>query len=295
MTLFLQLTVSGLMVGAVYALIALGFVLVFKASGIFNLAQGELVMMGSFFCYFFLVQVGFNVALSLILSLVIAAMLGWMLERLALRPMIGQPLLSMVMMTIALGMLLRGVVTAAWGQIYGVFPEFIPTDPVALGSVVISQELIWCFIIAMVIVAIFTYYFRYTRSGLGMRAVAEDHQVSQSAGISVRGVFSLVWVISALVSAVGGILLGHIIGVNPTLSVLGLKALPVVLLGGLDSIQGAIIAGLIVGVLENIAAGYLEPVLATGMLKDAFPFFVLIFVLFVRPHGLFGTKRIERI
>ncbi len=294
MDFFLQLMLTGLMVGAIYSLVAVGFVLIYKASGIFNLAQGELLMIAAYMCWAFLVQAHLPLWLGLLLTLGAAALLGLVIERLALRPMIGQPLFAIVMITIALSIILKGIVTGIWRGSQYYFPEFLAAAPMHLGGVILSQQHLYCFVAAILAVVALTFYFNRTKSGLAMRAVAEDHQVAQSTGVSVKMVFAMTWAIAAIVSAIGGILLGSINGVNFNLSVLGLKALPVVLLGGLDSILGAIIAGLAVGVLENVAAGYLDPLVGGG-LQDVFPFIILLFVLLVKPYGLLGLRKIERV
>lgn len=292
MTFFTQLVLSGLMIGGIYALIALGFVLIYKASGVFNFAQGELLLVSAYFCWTCLEF--FPLWLSFLLTFLFAIGLGIFLERFFLRPMIGQTVLATVMVTIGLSAFLRGFVVTAWGGRLHRYPDFFPFEPLWLGEVSISQQHLYSFLVSLALVGIFVALFRYARIGLAMRAVAEDHQGAQGSGISVKRSFMYAWVISCVVSAVGGVLLGSINGIQPQLSFLGLKVLPVVLLGGLDSVPGAIIAGLIVGVLENIAGGYIDPIIGGGF-AEVFPFVILMFVLIVRPYGLFGLKRIERV
>jgi len=293
-TFFLQMLLAGLMTGGVYALVALGFVMVYKASGVFNLAQGELFMIGGLLCWTFIAELGIPLWLSLLIALAAAAILGILIERLTMRPLIGESPFTLIMMTLSLCLMITGIATLKWGGVtLGMF-ELIPAGSLRLGGLFLSQQLLGCFILAILGVLIFSLYFRYTKSGLGMRAVAEDHQVAQSAGIRVSSVFRLVWIIGAITATVGGILLGSINGVSIFMRLLGLKILPVVLLGGLDSIPGAVVAGLIVGALESLALGYLDPIIGEGF-SQVFPFIILIFVLLVRPHGIFGLARIERI
>jgi len=294
MDFFLQLVVSGLMVGSIYALVALGFVLIFKSTGIFNFAQGEVLMIGAYICWALLVQFGAPLWLSLLGTFGSAVCLGLIVERFALRPMIGQPLLAAMMVTLALSAILNGLVTVIWGSRQEVLPELFPSGLLQLGSVTISQQLMIAFFIVVALFIGFVIFFQRTKIGLGMKATAEDHQVSRSLGIKVSSIFAAAWVISCVVAMIGGVLLGSINGVNMSLSFLGMKAFPVVILGGLDSIPGAVIAGLIVGVLEKLASGYIDPLVGGGF-AEVFPFIILLVVLMVRPYGIFGMKRIERI
>jgi branched-chain amino acid transport system permease protein len=294
MAVFLQLLFSGIMTGGVYALVALGFVLIWKSTSVFNFAQGEILMVAAYICWALLVQVGLPLWLTFVITFLSAACLGLIVERFALRPMIGQPLLAAMMVTLALIAVLDGLVTIIWGSRQEVLPDFFPREPLKLGTIMISQQLLVAFIIAIGLFFAFVAFFQRSRIGLAMRATAEDHQVTRSMGIRVSNSFALAWVIACIVAAVGGILLGSVNGVNMNLSYLGLKAFPVVILGGLDSVPGAIVAGLVVGILEKLATGYIDPIVGGGF-AEIFPFIVLLIVLLVRPYGLFGMKRIERI
>ncbi len=294
MTTFLQLILTGVMVGSIYSLIALGFVLIYKSSGIINVAQGQMLMVGAYVAWSLMVGLHLLVPVALLLTIVIAMLLGALIERLALRPLIGQPILAIVMMTIALAAFLDGMTLLIWGANWQTFPDFIPRTPILIGELSLSPQHIFSFVLAMGLLAIFSVFFRFTRIGLAMRATAEDHQIAQSLGVSVERVFAMAWVIAAVVSALGGILLGSINGINLSLSFLGLKVLPVVLLGGLESIPGAIIAGPIIGVLENIASFYVDPFVGGGV-REVAPFVVLVLVLMIKPYGLFGLRRIERV
>ena len=282
------------MLGAVYGLVALGFVLIYKSSGVFNFVQGELLILGALICYTFLVMLQLPLWLSLILTFIVAAGIGLLIERLALRPLIGQPILSLIMITIALSSLLAGIYTLIWSAIPKAYPEFISSAPMHLGSIAISRPLTISFIACLVLVGVFMYFFRYHKWGLAMRVTSEGHEVAQSMGINVKTVFSISWAIVCVVSAIGGILLGSMVGISPILATLGLAVFPCVILGGLDSVGGAIIGGLIVGWLQSLAAGYLDPLVGGGI-REVFPFIVLLLVLMVKPYGLFGLVRIERI
>jgi len=294
MDVFLQLVISGIMTGGIYALVALGFVLIYKSTGVFNFAQGDILMVGAYVCWACMVQLSMPLWLSFLCTFIFAVALGLVVERFTLRPLLGQPILAAVMITLALGTVINGLVTIIWGSRQEVLPDFFPREPLQLGGIMVSQQLLLGFAIAVGLFAAFVFFFRRSKLGLGMRATAEDQEVSRSLGIRAQNIFALAWVIACIVAVVGGVLLGSVNGVNMNLSYLGLKAFPVVILGGLDSVPGALIAGLIVGVLEKLATGYIDPVVGGGF-AEVFPFIVLLIVLMVRPYGLFGLQRIERI
>ena len=296
MTFFMQLVVTGFALGMVYALVAIGFVIILKCSEAFNIAQGHFVLMGGYLGYTFLVPFGLPVWASLLMAIGVAIIMGLLIERLTLRPLVGQPVLAVIMMTIALASVLEGLATLLWGGEYKTYHGVLPTLSLKLGEISIPSESLIGLIVSVAAVAILMFFFRYTKIGLAMRATAEDLQVVQSAGIRATTVYAVSWVIASVVGVIGGILLGGVSGVMIPLAEVGLKAFAVVLLGGVNSIGGAIVAGIILGVLENVAAGYLDPLLpAGGGLAHVFPFIVMIIVLIFRPHGLFGLVTIERI
>jgi branched-chain amino acid transport system permease protein len=296
MTFFLQLVVTGISLGMIYALIALGFVIILKCSKAFNIAQGQFVMIGGYLGYTFLVTLHFPVWATLLASIGCAVIMGLLVERLALRPLVGQSVLAIIMMTIALGTILEGVATLAWGGEYKTFHGLLPSFSLQLGSISVPPESLVGIIVSLIIVVLLMIIFRYTKIGLAMRATAEDEQVVRTSGIKVTTVYAFSWIISCVVGIVSGILLAGVSGVTTGLADIGMKAMAVVIMGGLDSIEGAIVAGLILGVLENLASGYLDPLMPSGGgLANVFPFLVMIIVLIFRPHGLFGLKRIERI
>jgi branched-chain amino acid transport system permease protein len=295
MNFFLQLVVTGLALGMVYALVAIGFVIILKCSNAFNIAQGHFVLIGGYLGYTFLVPFGLPIWASLILAIAVAVVMGLLIERLAIRPLVGQPELAMIMMTIALATVLEGLATLIWGGEYKTYHGVLPTVTLKLGQISIPPESLIGLIVSVVTVALLMALFRYTKIGLAMRATAEDLQVVQSVGIKATTVYAVSWVIACVVGVIGGMLLGGVSGVMIPLAEIGLKAFAVVLLGGVNSIGGAIVAGIILGVLENVAAGYLDPLLPGGGLAQIFPFVVMIIVLIFRPYGLFGLVRIERI
>ncbi|MGD0657073.1 MAG: branched-chain amino acid ABC transporter permease [Syntrophorhabdales bacterium] len=295
MIFFLQLVVTGLSLGMIYALVAIGFVIIVKCSNAFNIAQGHFVLIGGYLGYTFLVVFHLPLWAALILAIGAAALMGLAIERLAVRPLIGQSELAVIMMTIALATVLEGLATLIWGGEYKTYHGVLPTLTLKLGQISVPPESLIGLMVSVVAVAVLMFVFRYTKIGLAMRATAEDLQVVQSLGIKATTVYAVSWVIASIVGVVGGILLGGVSGVMIPLAEIGLKAFAVVLLGGANSVGGAIVAGIMLGVLENVAAGYLDPLLPGGGFAQIFPFVVMIIVLIFRPNGLFGLARIERI
>jgi branched-chain amino acid transport system permease protein len=295
MTFFLQLVVTGFALGMVYALVAIGFVVILKCSNAFNLAQGHFVLIGGYLGYTFLVPFGLPVWVTLLLALAVAAALGLVIERLTVRPLVGQPELAIIMMTIALATVLEGLVMLIWGGEYRSYHGVLPTVSLKLGGISVPPESLIGLVVSILAVAMLMFLFHYTKIGLAMRATAEDLQVVQSLGIRATTIYAVSWVIASVVGVIGGILLGGVSGVMIPLAEIGMKALAVVLMGGVNSIGGAILAGIILGMAENVAAGYLDPLVPGGGLSQVFPFIVIIVVLIFRPHGLFGLARIERI
>ena len=289
---FMQLLLSGLSMGSIYALVALGFVLIYKATSILNLAQGEFLMVGAYICLSITLDFGLNFFASFMLTMVFSVILGLAVERFVLRPLIGEPIISVIMVTLGLTYILRGLVIMIWGNDIRQFNIF-PQQPVDFWGVKLTYLYLYSLGISLVLLTIFAIFFKYARTGIFMRAVADHQTAAQSMGISVRGVFAMSWCISAVVSSIGGILVGNIAGIGVDLSYIGLKVLPAVILGGLDSILGAIMGGLIVGVLEFLSAGYLDPYIPA--INEVFPFIVLVLVLMIKPYGLFGTEEIERV
>ncbi len=295
MNFFLQLAVTGFALGMIYALIAIGFVIILKCSNAFNIAQGHFVMIGGYLGYTFLVTFGLPIWATLVLAVITATVMGLLIERLALRPLVGQSELAIIMMTIALAVVLEGLATLIWGGEYKTYHGMLPTLTLKVGNISVPPESLIGLMVSIVAVTLLLLMFRYTKIGLAMRATAEDLKVVQSLGIRATTVYAVSWVIASVVGVIGGILLGGVSGVMIPLASIGLKAFAVVLLGGIDSIGGAIVSGIILGVLENVAAGYLDPLLPGGGLAQVFPFIVMLVVLILKPHGLFGLVRIERI
>jgi branched-chain amino acid transport system permease protein len=290
MELFLQLTLTGLTNGAILALAALGFVLIYKASDVINFAQGEFLLIGAYLIYAMVVQFGLHWTLGMVITLLIAVLLGVLIERLILRPMIGEPLISVIMVTIGLSSLLRAVVSTIWGNLPQAFPSFIPTQAVQILGAKVGADRLWAIGIAMLMLLAFNLFFSKSKEGIAMRAVADDQTAALSMGISVSHIFAWAWALAAVSAAIAGALVANIVGVGPELSNFGLRVFPVVILGGLDSIPGAIIGGIIIGLLEAYTGGYI----GQG-LNQVLPFIILILILMIRPYGLFGKEIIERV
>jgi branched-chain amino acid transport system permease protein len=295
MTFFLQLVVTGFALGMIYALIAIGFVIILKCSEVFNIAQGHFVLIGGYLGYTFLVPLSLPIWAALGMAIATAMIMGLAIERFTIRPLVGQPVLAVIMVTIALSTILGGLATLLWGAEYKAYHGLLPTITLKIGTISIPSESLIGLIVSVICVVLLMLLFRYTKIGLAMRATAEDLAVVQSVGIKATTVYAVSWVIACVVGVIGGILLGGVSGANMELAEVGLKAFAVVLLGGVNSIGGAIVGGIILGMSENVAAGYLDPLLPGGGLAKVFPFIVMIIVLIFRPYGLFGLTRIERI
>jgi branched-chain amino acid transport system permease protein len=287
---FIQLTLTGLTNGAILAMAALGFVLIYKSSDVINFAQGEFLLVGAYITYAMIAQFGLAWPLGMLVTLVLAVALGVAIERLVLRPLIGEPIISVIMVTIGLSSLLRAIVSTIWGNLPKAFPPFIPSQPVKILSATVGADRLWAIVIAVLLLALFTFFFRRSRQGIAMRAVADDQQAALSMGISVKKIFAWAWSIAAFSAAIGGALVANVVGVSGVVSGFGLRVFPVVILGGLDSIPGAIIGGVIIGLLETYTGGYI----GQG-LNSVIPFIVLILILMIRPYGLFGQEIIERV
>ena len=290
----LQYLITGIAVGMVYALIALGFALIWKSSSVANLALGQIVLISSWFTYAMLVQASLPVWLAFLLVILFALGLGWTIERFALRPLIAQPILALITVTLGIGYFIEGVVTFIWPWSVDALPRLFPTEPIHIGPAVVSQEYIWVAGVSLVVFGLLSLFFRYHKMGIAMRATADDQMAVQACGIPVTTIFSRSWMFACVVAAIGGILISSIGGITYGLAETGLKAFSVVILGGLDSFLGAMVAGPIIGLAETLGGGYLTPFIWAGV-KDIIPFIIIIIVMVIKPYGLFGEVRIERI
>ncbi len=294
MDIFLQLLITGILVGSIYALVALGWTLIYKCSGVLNLAMGELTLIGAYVCLT-LYQWGVPFIPALVITLVIGFILGILTEVLFLRPMVGEPVLAVIMVTVGLAFLFRGLVMLIWGADTRVFtPPVFPMAPVSIGKIVIGQVFIWAFVASIILLIAFVSFFKYTKWGLSMQATADDEMAALSLGVNAKVVYALAWAIAFMAAGVGGTLLGNINGLNISVGYLGLLVLPAVVLGGLNSVPGAIVGGLIIGIIQNLADFYISRYTPGGV-KDVFPFAVMVIILLFKPYGLWGWVRIERV
>jgi branched-chain amino acid transport system permease protein len=294
MEFFVELLVNGLLVGMMYALVALSFVLIYKATSVINFAQGELVMFGGFVAAAMLTVYGFPLVVALPSALGLMVALGFVLERGMLRPLIGRPVIGIIMATVGLASVLRGLAPMIWGAATKDLPLPLPVRPLVVFDLFISPVNLAAAGASVFFLAGFGYFFKKTRTGIAMRAVADDQQAAMSMGIRVSSIFALTWGIAGLVSAIGGVIWGNFLGVDTHLALVGLKVFPVVILGGMDSVLGAILGGLIVGAAENVSAGFIDPYVGGGT-KDFMPYVLMIFALMIRPSGFFGREMIERV
>lgn len=287
--------INGALTGLLYSLVAMGFVVIYRASRVFNFAQGEFVVIGAFLVWWFTLDLDLPTWLGVLLALLSAGAFGLLIERVFFRRLIGESVFSMVMVTIALLILLRGVVLVVWGPQVRPFPRVFPSENIVImGDVFIQQPLLYGGVITILLALGMGWFFTNTRRGLMMSAVAEDHQIALSMGISVRRSVALAWVLGTLLSAVGAMVFLSGKSLTFLASDIGLAALPVALLAGVESVTGLIPAGLIVGVSAGLAELYLDPLIG-GSVSSVFPYLILLLVLFIRPTGLFGWKTIERV
>lgn len=292
--LLLQFVLIGISIGSVYALIALGTVLIYKATRVINFAQGELVMIGAFIAYSSLVSWGLPVYLALPVTLVLSGFIGYLAERYVLRRIAHGPLISVIMVTLGLSIFLKGGVTGVWGTSNYSFPKVFPENTIDILGIKLPQVYLWSMVVSLVIFGLFVLFFKYTDLGLSMRGVADNQKAAASLGVNVFSVVGLSWVFSGIVAALGGILLANISLLNINMSDVGLKAFPVVILGGFDSLLGAVIGGLAIGIIESVAGGYLATVVS-GAIDQVISFAILLVILLIKPQGLFGTKEVERL
>ena len=290
MDTFIQLTVSGLANGAILALAALGFVLIYKASGVINFAQGQFLLIGAYVVWALTVDAGLHWALAIAGAIGVAVVLGLLVERLILRPLVGEPTISVIMVTIGLAQVLGALVQIIWGTQPHPFPEFIPDDVVTIAGARTGENRLWALALVVLALIAFAVFFQRSRYGIAMRAVADDQQAALTMGISVRRTFALAWALAGVSAVVGGVLVANLIGVSGEVSNIGLLVFPVVIVGGLDSVPGAVVGGAIIGLLTAYTGGYLG-----GGLDAVIPYVALVAILLVRPYGLFGEVRIERV
>lgn len=294
MSYYAQLLLEGLLIGSLYSLVAVGFVLIYKASDVINFAQGEFVMFGGFVVAACLQLYGLPLWAALLIGAVVMAGLGYTVDELVLKHMIGRPPVAVIMATIGLASFLRGLGPLLWGVEPKNLPLPIPDAPIFIGDILLSPSELAAAGASFICIALIGWMFTKSRMGIALRAIADDQSVSMAMGISVKRYFALAWAVAGLVALVGGVIWGNMIGVDTQLAVVGLKVFPVVILGGLDSVPGAIVGGLLIGLVEALASGFIDPLVGGGT-KDFAPYLLMILLLMVRPYGLFGKVDIERV
>jgi len=292
MNFFFQLLINGISVGFLYGLSAMGFVMIFKSSSVLNFAHGELIALGAFFFLALVTWAKLPIAIAFLVTLAGCFALGFLIERIFLRPLIGEPLIYVIMLTVGLAAMFKGLMLLIWGGNLQTYPDFLPEFLTLQWNIItIPPAYSSALILGLSFLIIFGLFFKYSPQGIFMRSVADNQKAALSLWVHVQRVFALSWAIAALVAGMSGVVLGIINGINVhDLSSIGLKVFPVVILGGLDSLSGAIIGGLIIGLLETFTGGYLDP-----SLRDVIPYMVLVLILMVRPYGLFGLVEIERV
>ncbi len=297
MSYFFQLVISGIVVGSIYALSALGFVLIYKSSRVLNIAHGQIIAAGAFITYALTVWAGVPIALAFLMSMVVTFFLAMSVERIFLRRLIGEPIISVIMVTIGLMSILDGLIyLTPFGTENFSFPRFLPETPVTYAGISISWTQLVGVIVTFLMIGAFSWFFKKSTLGISMRAVSDDQMASMSIGISVPRVFGLAWAMAGLSAAAAGGIIGNITGLNfDTLHAFGIIVFPVVILGGLDSILGAVVAGIIMGLIQQFASGYLDGNWGLNGTGEVMPYIILLVILLFKPHGLFGIHEIERV
>jgi len=293
--LLFQLLVNGVIIGTLYGVVAMCFVLIYKASQIVNFAQGEFLLVGAWVCWWLLTEFQVPFVWGFLITLAFMMIFGVLLQVVVLRPMIGEPIISVIMVTIGLSIFFQALMKWLFGVFVKPFPPIFETNSVDVLGLNVQPVYLFGFAISIAIMLAFAWFFKYSRVGLAMRATAFDQQAAQSLGISIKQVFAISWAISAMVSAVAGVIVGVVNGVSSSLSFFGIKVFPAVIVGGLESVVGAVLGGLIIGVLENLAEFVDGQYLNWGSLYVVAPFYVLVLILMIKPYGLFGTEDIERV
>ena len=293
--LLIQLLVNGLVVGTLYGVVAMSFVLIYKATQVVNFAQGELLLVGAWVCWWLLTKYQVPFYLGMPITLVFMFLFGIAIQIVILRPMIGEPIISVIMVTIALSTVFSALMKWMFGVNLQPFPRIFQTQNVNILGLQVQTVYLMSLAVSVAMMIGMAWFFRLSKYGLAMRATAFNQQVAQSLGISVKSVFAMAWAISATVSAVAGVVVAVVNGVSAGLSAYGVKVFPAAILGGLDSVGGAVLGGIIIGLLENFAHFLDSEYLHWGNLYEIAPFYALIIILMIKPYGLFGTKDIERV
>ena len=287
---FVEISLGGLGTGGLYALTALAFVIIFKSTGVVNLAIGEMLMVGAYLVYGLATGFGLPMWLAIVVGVLGSGLAGGVIERLAIRPMVGESPISTFMITVGLASVLVGAVELIWTADQRRMPPIMPDEAIFIGEAFVSSKVFYGFFVTLILISLGLLVFRFWRGGVALRATAFDQGAAYSMGINVPRVFSLSWVIGAMIATVAGVIVGAIGGISPSMGIFGLSVLVVVIAGGLDSVLGALVAGIAIGLIEAWASGFLG-----GEYKVVVTFLILIIVLMIRPYGLFGTREIERL
>ena len=289
------LLIMGVTIGGIYGVIALGMIVVYKATGILNLVHGMVMVLLGYLAWVLMVSWGAPVWISIVVIIALGGVLAYVIQWVAIRPLIGQPVLATVMMTFALGFVITAMITIQWSGVHFALPSYIPKGMWHLGEISVLKEQAIAFAVTLLLFATVGLVFRYTKLGLGMRAVADNVVLTESAGVNVRHIFGLSWLVGGVIAAVAGLILASLYDVSVDWGHFALsKALPIMLLGGLESLPGALIGGIIVGLAEVFGVTYIDPLVGGGV-RDIVPFVLMLLVLLFRPWGLFGWERIERV
>jgi branched-chain amino acid transport system permease protein len=286
----LEYSLIGIASGGLYVLAALGFVIIYKASNVFNFAMGEMMMFGAYLFFAMTVQLHFGWPLAVVAALAGSVLLAVTIDRVLLQPLLGQPVIVLVMVTLGVGSMIKGAAGMIWGPDIVQMPEFLPRKPIFLGDILVPGKLAWGFVSVGVIAAAFMAYYRFSRAGIAIRATSSDQVTAESMGINVRRIFSLTWAIAGVLAGASGIVVGSLNGITPNLGAVALNVLAVVMLAGMTSVGGVIVAGIFIGWMETLVGAYLG-----AAWQNFMPYLVVLLVMTVKPNGLFGEQQIERI
>jgi branched-chain amino acid transport system permease protein len=286
----LEYSIIGIASGGLYVLAALGFVIIYKSSNVFNFAMGEMMMFGAYLFFAMTVQLHFGWPVAILAALAGSVVLAVVMDRVLLQPLLGQPAIILVMVTLGVGSMIKGVAGMIWGPDIVQMPEFLPRKPIFIGDILVPGKLAWGFLVVSIMAAAFMAYYRFSRAGIAIRATSSDQITAEGMGINVRRIFSLTWAIGGILAGASGIVVGSLNGITPSLGAVALNVLAVVMLAGISSVGGVIIAGIFIGWVETMVGAYLG-----AAWQNFMPYLVVLLVMTVKPNGLFGEQQIERI